>query len=448
MKQFPQLPERAIFATKFAAIAATVGSAVGLGNIWRFPYEAGSNGGGAFMICYLAFVIIIGLPLLCAEFCMGRGTRSGIIGAYSKLKGGLIGRTAGYMSIMSSLMILSFYSVVAGWTMEYCFSSALGHLDFSDRLSGHDQFNQLTTGLRPLFWTILFLACNMLILFKGITKGIERASNIMTPLLFLLLIIFCIYSFTLPAFSEGVTFLFKPDFGHITPSVLLNAMGQAFFSLSLGVGCMMTYASYFNKRNNLVKTAVSTVMLDSTVAILAGIIIFPAIFSFGMTPEAGPTLVFEVLPSIFAQLPGGQLLSTMFFLLLLVASLTSTISMSEISITALCDEKKISRRKATIISSSISLTGGILCSLSFGPLNQFKIAGLTLFNLFDYATSNILMPLGGLILAIFMGWMVDQRFITDNLATKPIVSNTLIFLLRWICPVAIVLIFMNSIGIL
>lgn len=448
MKDKSKTSDRAIFATKFAAVAATVGSAVGLGNIWRFPYEAGANGGGAFMLCYLACVFIVGLPVLCAEFCMGRGTRSGIIGAYTKLKGGLVGRAAGYMSIVSSLMILSFYSVVAGWTLEYCISSALGQLDFTDRVSGHAQFLEMTTGYRPLLWTILFLVCNMFILFKGVTKGIERASNIMTPLLFVLLIVFCIYSTTLPAFREGISFLFNPDFSQITPSVLLNAMGQSFFSLSLGLGCMMTYASYFNRKNNLAKTATTTVLLDSAVAILAGILIFPAIFSFGLSPEAGPTLVFEVLPYIFAQLPGGMILSTLFFLLLLVASLTSTISMSEISITTLCDEKNISRPKATLISSTVAIAGGTLCALSFGPLAHVKITGMTLFGLFDYATSNIMLPLGGLIVAIFVGWKVKRGFITDNLGAAPLFERILIFSLRWICPIAILIIFLNSIGLI
>ncbi|MEZ3551288.1 MAG: sodium-dependent transporter [Muribaculaceae bacterium] len=444
--------DRAVFATKFAAIATTVGSAIGLGNIWRFPYEAGIHGGGAFMICYLAFVFIIGVPVLCAEFCMGRQTRSNITGAYNKLAPGSKWHLAGYIGILASVLILSFYSVVAGWTIEYCVSSMFGSLDFSDRETGHEQFMQLTTGWRPVVWTVVFLLCNFYILMRGVTKGIERASYILMPLLFILLVAFCINSFTLPGFTEGITFLFSPDFSKIDASVLLGALGQAFFSLSLGLGCMTTYASYFNNNSRLGKTAVMTATLDSLVAILAGVIIFPAVFSFGLSPEAGPTLVFEVLPFIFNQLPGGVVWSTLFFLLLFLASLTSTISMSEISITFFCEEKRMSRKKATIVSSLIALFGGLLCALSFGPLSNFTIFGHTFFSLFDYLSSNICLPLGGMICSLFVGWVVDKRVIRNQFTNggkeKFPFLRMLVFCLRWVCPTAIFLIFLNSIGIL
>lgn len=443
---------RAVFSTRFGAVATTVGSAVGLGNIWRFPYEAGVHGGGAFMICYLAFVLLIGVPLLTAEFCMGRGTRSNIFGAYRKLGGGRIAHFTGPLGILASLLILSFYSVVAGWTIEYCLSSISGQLDFSNSEVGHGQFLELTTGWRPLIWTVIFLCCNFFILIGGVTKGIERASNILMPLLFILLVAFCINSFTLPGFKDGISFLFTPDFSKITPSVLLGAMGQAFFSLSLGLGCMMTYASYFNSRNRLGKTAVTTAVLDSSVAILAGVIIFPAVFSFGLSPEAGPTLVFEVLPYIFNQLPGGMIWSTLFFLLLFLASLTSTVSMSEISISYFCDEKGMNRRKATIFSSLIALCGGILCALSFGALDDFTVFGLTIFNLFDYLSSNVCLPIGGFICSLFVGWHVNQKFteseLTDNGKNKFPLMKAFLFFLRWLCPVAIFLIFLNTIGII
>ncbi|MCH5223956.1 MAG: sodium-dependent transporter [Muribaculaceae bacterium] len=443
---------RAMFATRFGAIAATVGSAVGLGNIWRFPYEAGIHGGGAFLICYLVFVFVIGVPVLCAEFCMGRGTRSNVFGAYRKLAPGKRWDYLGVLGIIASLLILSFYSVVAGWTIEYLINSVTGSLNFSSMEGGHNQFNELTTGWRPILWTVIFLCFNFLILIAGVTKGIERASNILMPLLFLLLVAFCINSFFMSGFADGIEYLFYPDFSKITPSVLLGAMGQAFFSMSLGLGCMMTYASYFNNRNKLGKTALTTAILDSLVAILAGIVIFPAVFTFGLTPSAGPTLVFEVLPHIFSQLPAGILWSTLFFLLLFLASLTSTVSMSEISISFFCEEKKMSRIKATILSSFISLCGGILCALSFGPLENFKIFGKDFFNLFDYISSNIFLPLGGMGCSIFLGWMVDKNFVsnqfTDYGKTKFHLLGLLVFSLRWVCPAAILLIFLNSIGLI
>jgi len=404
------------------------------------------------MICYLAFVFLIGVPVLCAEFIMGRGTRSNIFGAYRKMRPGHNWHLAGYIGILASILILSFYSVVAGWTIEYCLSSLFGQLNFSNTEIGHGQFVRLTTGWRPVVWTVVFLACNFFILIGGVTKGIERASNILMPLLFIILIAFCINSFTLPGFQEGVTFLFRPDFSKITPSVLLGALGQAFFSLSLGLGCMMTYASYFSSDNRLGKTAVTTAVLDSMVAILAGVIIFPAVFSFGISPEAGPTLVFEVLPYIFNQLPGGAIWSTLFFLLLFLASLTSTVSMSEISITYFCEENRWSRKKSTVVSSLIGLAGGLLCALSFGPLSDFTVCGMTFFSLFDHLSSNVCLPIGGMILSIFTGWHIDRKFVKDQLTDfgkyRFPLLRPLVFFLRWICPSAIFLIFLNSIGII
>lgn len=443
---------RAVFATRFGAVATTVGSAVGLGNIWRFPYEAGQHGGGAFMICYMAFVFVIGVPLLCAEFSMGRGTRSNIFGAYRKLRPGRNWHLAGYNGIIASMLILSFYSVVAGWTVEYSLASLLGRLDFSSEAVGHGQFLKLTTGWRPVIWTVIFLACNFLILIRGVTKGIERASNVLMPLLFVLLVAFCINSFTMPGFGDGVRFLFSPDFSQISPRVLLGALGQAFFSLSLGLGCMMTYGSYFSASNRLGKTAATTAILDSSVAILAGVIIFPAVFSFGLSPEAGPTLVFEVLPYIFNQLPGGIVWATLFFLLLFLASLTSTVSMSEISIAYFCEEKGYTRRKSTIVSTIIALGGGVLCAMSFGPLSDLEIFGMTVFNLFDFLSSNICLPIGGGICSVFLGWFVDRRFLRNQMTNEGRISfrflGVLAFCLKWVCPIAILLIFLNSIGLL
>lgn len=444
--------ERAVFSTKIAAVATTVGSAVGLGNIWRFPYEAGVHGGGAFMICYLGFVLLIGIPVLCAEFLMGRGTRSNVFGAYRKLAPGTKWDYLGILGIIASLMILSFYAVVAGWTAEFCLASISGDLNFTTAEARHEGFMIMTSGVNSIVWTLIFLTFNFLILIGGVTKGIERASNILMPIFFLLLIAFCVNSFFMPGFKDGIQYLFYPDFSEITPSVILGALGQAFFSLSLGLGCMMTYASYFNNKNRLGKTAVTTALLDTVVAILAGVIIFPAVFSFGLSPEAGPTLVFEVLPHIFFQLPGGMFWSTLFFLLLFLASLTSTVSMSEISISYFCEEKGMSRSRATVLSTGISLFGAMLCALSFGALSDFKIFGLDFFNLFDYLSSNIFLPVGGFFCSIFVGWLVDRKFIknqlTDNGTFKFQMLGILVFFLRWICPVAIFLIFLNSIGII
>ncbi len=443
---------RALFATRFGAIAATVGSSVGLGNIWRFPYEAGIHGGGAFLLCYMICVFLLGIPVLCAEYAMGRGTRSNVFGAFLKLSPEGHWRWSGYLGIIASFLIISFYSVVAGWTVEYLIWSATGQLDFSDPAMVHDQFVTLTSGWRPVVWTLIFLFANFGVVSAGVSKGIEKMSNVMMPLLFLLLIAFCINSCFLPGLGEGMKFLFKPDFSQLSSSVVLGALGQAFFSMSLGLGCMMTYASYFSKDTRLGKTAMISAVLDSSVAILAGVIIFPAVFSFGLSPTAGPTLVFEVLPHIFMKLPGGVIWSTLFFLLLFIASITSTVSMSEISISFFCDEKKKTRRTGTLLSALIATVGGVLCALSMGPLSEIKIFGLTFFNLFDYVSSNILLPVGGFIIAIFVGWFMDKKFLqkefTNNGQFPFPMLNPLRFALRYLCPIAIFLIFLNSLGII
>lgn len=445
---------RALFRTRFGAVAATVGSAVGLGNIWRFPYEAGTHGGGAFLVCCLIFTFLLGIPVVCAEFIIGRGARSNAITAFDRLShGARFWSVAGYLSVIGSILILGFYSVVAGWTAEYFFESLTGQLNLSSQQEFHAHFAEFCEGnWRPALWTLLFLAVNFAVLMRGVAKGIERISNILMPVLFVILLVFCVNSLTLEGASRGLRFLFKPDWSQLNAGTILAALGQSFFSLSLGIGCMITYASYFSDKANLVQNATVTAVLDSLVALLAGVIIFPAVFTFGVSPEAGPTLVFEVLPSIFAQLPGGMLWSILFFFLLTIASLTSTISMSEISIAFLTDHYKMKRTAATCLNTGIALVLGIACALSFGVLSDFTIAGKTLFNLLDYVASNIIMPLGGVLISVFVGWVIQRKYATDQLTNHGTLRSALapvvLFSLRWIAPVAILLVFLRSIGLL
>ena len=452
MKKTDNHNKRAVFGSRFAAVATTVGSAVGLGNIWRFPYETGIHGGSAFILCYLCFALMVGVPVLIAEFILGRSTRSNILGAYRKLTPGKKWYRAGYLGIVASLLIMGFYAVVAGWTLEYFIQSITGNLDFSSEAAGHNQFMSLTSGWRTVLWTVLFSLCNYAILVRGVTRGIEKLSNILMPVLFVILIIFCVRSFFLPGFNEGMQFLFTPDLSKITPSTLLGALGQAFFSLSLGVGTMITYSSYFNDKTNLQQTAVTTMLLDSAVAILSGVIIFPAVFSFGISPTAGPTLVFEVLPNIFHSMAGGIFWSSLFFFLLFLASLTSTISMCEISISFLSEEKKLGRKTATTVACATGLLLSLGCALSLGPWQDFTICGMTLFNLFDYVASNVLMPIGGMIGSIFVGWLIDRRYIREQLGDESNHSfhwlKPLTFILRWICPAAIFLVLLDSSGLI
>lgn len=444
--------DRAQFTTRLGIIATTVGSAVGLGNIWRFPYEAGVHGGGAFMLIYIIFIFLLGVPVICAEFIMGRETRSNIFGAFRKLSDSRQWAWVGYIGILASLMILSFYSVVAGWTLEYFFQSISGAMNDVSPTDRHVVFDTFASGWRSPVWTIIFLIINACIMLRGVQKGIEKFSNILMPALFILLIIFCINSLTLPGAGKGLEFLFVPDFSKVTPDVLLGALGQAFFSLSLGLGTMLTYGSYFSSKTPLVKSAATTAVLDTLVAILAGVIIFPAVFSFNAEPSAGPKLVFEVLPSIFMQLPFGIVWSTLFFFLLFLASLTSTISMSEIAIAFFTEQLGMTRKKATILNCGIAMVFGTICAFSFGSLSGVKIFGLTFFDLFDYISSNILLPLGGMLISIFVGWVIDRKIVKAQLqgtgALLPWVLNLIVFSLRYIAPIGIAMVFFAGLGII
>lgn len=443
---------RAQFATRLGVIATTVGSAVGLGNIWRFPYEAGVHGGGAFLIIYIGFIFIIGVPVICAEFIMGRSTRRNIFGAFRMLHGVRQWAWVGYMGIIASMLILSFYSVVAGWTIEYFVQSFTGAIDAVGDGQRHQVFDTFSTGYKPVVWTLVFLLCNALILLRGVQKGIEKVSNVLMPVLFAILIIFCVNSLFMEGAAEGLSFLFRPDFSQVTSSVLIGALGQAFFSLSLGLGTMLTYSSYFSNSTPLVKSASLTATLDTCVAILAGVIIFPAVFTFHNEPAAGPKLVFEVLPEIFHQLPFGIAWSTLFFFLLFLASLTSTISMSETVVAFCTDQFGISRRKAVVLSTGAAMTLGSLCALSFGPLSDVKIFGLTVFNLFDYLSSNILLPLGGMCISIFVGWFLDKNVVKAQLTGEgtlsPWLLRIIVFSLRFIAPAGILIVFLAGLGVL
>lgn len=439
---------RAQFATRIGVIAASVGSAIGLGNIWRFPYEAGQHGGGAFLLIYILFVFAIGVPIICSEFLIGRSSHSNVLGAFQKLEQkGSKWHLISYVGILSSLMILSFYSVVAGWTLEYTIQSVAGGLKDSSPDYLANYFQEFTTqSNRSLMWTIVFLLLNYLIIRKGLKNGIERMSNIMTPLLFVILLVFCVNSLMMPGAADGLKFLFVPDFSKITPKVMLGALGQAFFSLSLGVSTLITYASYFKKDVPLVRSASIIAGLDTLFAIVAGLIIFPALFTYGIEPTEGPKLVFEVLPYIFSQTPGGQIWAAAFFFLLFLASITSTISMSEISISFFCEEWKMTREKASMLNTVIAIVFGSLCALSFGAAADWKIFGMTVFDLFNFTTANLLMPVCGIVFAIFAGWFMDKKLVRSQLTNDETLKvrtyKSIVFSLRYIAPLAILSIFL------
>lgn len=438
---------RALFATKIGVIAASVGSAIGLGNIWRFPYEVGQHGGGAFLMIYLLVVLIVGIPLICSEFVIGRASHTNVLRTFKRLqKKGSRWHWVSYVAITSSLMILSFYSVVAGWTLEYSLSSLFGALSEPSEAFYSQYFADFTSNsYRPLIWTILFLAINYAILRRGLHNGIEKMSNIMTPMLFIILMVFCVRSLLMPGAIDGLKFFFIPDFSKIDSNVVLGAMGQAFFSLSLGVSTLMTYASYFDEKVPLVRSASIIASLDTLFAIVAGLIIFPALFTYNMEPTEGPKLVFEVLPYIFSHVAGGQIWAAAFFFLLFLASITSTISMSEISISFFSEEFGLSREKSSLLNFIIAVVFGALCALSFGLLSDFKICGQTIFDLFNNITANYLMPLCGIFFSIFAGWLMDKQLLKDQLTNRGQVANSfykpITICLKYIAPIAILMIF-------
>ncbi len=447
------MTKRVGFATRIGAIAAAVGSAVGLGNIWRFPYEAGNNGGGAFILVYICCIIVMGIPVILSEFIIGRSTHSNMKAALLKLSPGKKYYLFTYICIIGSFVVMGFYSVVCGWIIEYLYQAALGHLSNHTPEEYSNMFTSLVSNpWRCVGWTVLFLILNFLVMSRGIEKGIERVASIMMPLLFLILIIFCVNSLLLPGASKGLKFLFYPDFSELTMRGVLDAFGQAFLSLSIGISCLVTYSSYFKDDTSLTKDATTVAVLDTLVAILSGVMIFPAVFSFGLEPTAGPRLIFEVLPTIFQQMPGGYIWALLFFLLVFFASLTSTISLSEIPITFLIEEHKMSRPHAIAWAALFTFVLALFAALSFNVLDDIKLFGKNIFDMMDYAASNIFMLLGGLFTAVYVGWVLDRKVVHEQMTNggrlKGRMEPFLIFCLRFAAPISIIFIFLYLTGII
>lgn len=443
--------KRATFGSKIGTILASVGSAVGLGNIWRFPYEAGQNGGGAYLVIYLACVLLIGLPLMMTEFFAGRHTRKNAVGAFGVLSRRKGWKIIGYMGILSAFMILGFYSVVSGWTLEYIREAASGAMSGKTAaMFARDYTGFITHPWRPLLWLVLTNTIAHLVIVSGVKGGIERASKLMMPLLFVILLVLCVRSLTLPGAGEGLAFLFKPDFSAITPGAVLSALGQAFFSLSLGMAIMITYGSYFDAQTNIRNTALSVTLLDTLVAILAGVMIFPAVFTFGIAPGEGPGLVFITLPNIFAQLPLPGLWSFIFFVLLALASLTSIISIHEPCTAYISERFRLPRRWAALVVTASATVLAVFASLSLGAWKGVSLFGMSLFDFLDFASAKVLMPLGSMLLAVFTGWFIDKKILekelSNNGALRVRYLGWLTFTLKYVAPVAITLIFLYGLG--
>lgn len=437
---------------KLSAVLVTAGSSVGLGNIWRFPYVAGDNGGGAFLVIYIVCVLLLGLPLMLAEFSVGRSTRLNAVGAYRALAPRWT--PLGYNNVLTAFMILGFYFVVSGWTGAYVVRSLTGELaHFTQPGQYAASFDTLVAGpWRPVVYTCAFVLMTHLVIALGVEKGIERSARVLMPLLLAMLVILAVRALFMPGAGEGVRFLFHPDFSKVTPRTVLVALGQAFFSLSIGLGGMVTYASYFKSDTNLRHTAFNVTLIDTLVAVLAGLVIFPAVFSAGIAPAAGPSLVFITLPGIFNAMPGAMIWSTIFFVLLAVAALTSTISLHEVLTVYVHEEWHLSRRAAAWLTTGATALLASLASLSLGAWDALRIGSLNLFDALDFATANVLLPLGGLFISLFTGWVLDRRLLrrelTNDGALRGRIVPLFVFLLRWVCPVVLLLVFLDNLHIL
>ncbi|MBE6274393.1 MAG: sodium-dependent transporter [Bacteroides sp.] len=447
--------DRASFGSKIGAILAAAGSAVGLGNIWRFPYEAGNHGGAAFILIYLACVFIMGMPIMIAEFTVGRRAKASTGRAFGLLANNSKWNFIGMLGVLAGLLILGYYSVVAGWTLEYIIASVTnGFADKTpeDFVAAFQTFSQ--DPIRPVIWLLAFLFFTHFIVVKGVKDGIEKSAKIMMPVLFILIVVLAICSMTLPNASKGLEFLLKPDFSKVNADVFLGAMGQAFFSLSLGMGCLSTYASYFGSDTRLGKTALSVGVIDTFVAILAGLIIFPAAFSVGIQPDAGPSLIFITLPNVFQQAFGGipflaMIFSLLFYVLLALAALTSTISLHEVVTAYLNERFKIGRNRAAMLVTGFCIVTGILSSLSLGAWDA-KFFSLSFFDLLDFVTAKLMLPLGGLLVCLFVGWYLKRSVSYEELTNYGLQKATYfpiyMFILRYFAPIAITLIFVNELG--
>ena len=441
------------FGSKFGIIAAAAGSAVGLGNIWKFPYVAGQNGGGAFLVVYLLFIVAIGLPVMLSEFSIGRRAQRNAIGSFKKLGPGTPWYLVGVMGVAAAFLILSFYSAVAGWTLEYISKSVTNAFAERNEAELNQMFVSFISGTwRPLFWQFLFMAMTALIVAAGIKKGIEQYTKVLMPLLVIMIVILCIRSVTLPGAVEGLAFLFRPDFSALSADAVLSALGQAFFSLSLGMGTLITYGSYIGKNDNLSATVVQVSAADTIIAIMAGVAIFPAVFAFGIDPGEGPGLVFITLPNIFQQMPGGYFFALIFFVLLAVAALTSSISVLEVVVAYFVEELHLTRRRATVLAAVMISVLGVFCTLSFGVMSEVSILGMVFFDLMDFTASNLLLPLGGFFIVMFVGWYLGwgptRREISNEGEMKLGYFPVFMFLVKFVAPFAITMVFIYGLGLL
>jgi NSS family neurotransmitter:Na+ symporter len=444
------------FGSRLGVILATAGSAVGLGNVWRFPYMAGENGGAAFMGVYIVCVLLLGLPCMVSEFIIGRHAGANTMRAYGEI-GGRGWRLVGMLGVLTAFLITGYYAVVSGWCLEYIWASLTG------RLLGTPEYVQQyfadfsTDAWRPVVWTVLFFAATHLVITRGVQRGIERASKLLMPTLFVLLVALVVASCMLPGAGRGIAFLFQPDFSKVTKDVFLGALGQSFYSMSIAMGCLCTFASYFSRETDLGRSAMQIALIDSAVAILAGLMIFPAAFSAGVRPDSGPALVFITLPNVFTQVFSSMpllawVMPLLFYALLSLAALTSLISLHEVSTAFFSEELHITRHRAALLVSVCCCVIGVFCSLSLGAVEGLSVMGMPLFDLFDFVTGQVFLPIGGFLTCVFLGWFAPHSVVRGEFMQGGTLSgryfHAYLLLVKYVCPTAIAAIFLHQLGII
>ena len=431
-------------------ILAASGSAVGLGNVWKFPYITGQNGGGAFVLVYLVCIAIVGLPIMLAEFTIGRKTNLNPVGAFQKLRPGTAWMGIGFMGVLAGFLILSFYGVVGGWTLAYVVNALTHSLDqFTNPADAGKFFGSFIGNTdKVLFYHALFMVMTVAIVIKGVHGGIEKACSVLMPTLVIMLVILMIRALTLDGAMAGLKFYLYPDFSKLTGDSVLLAMGQAFFSLSLGMGAMLTYGSYLPPEENLTSATLYVVLFDTLIALLMGLVIFPAVFAMGLEPTEGPGLVFSVLPAVFTGMPFGWAASILFFTLLAIAALTSAISLLEVVVAYFIDQKGWGRNKAVLVMGGVIFAIGIPSGLSFGLLADFKPLGMSFFDHVDNIASNYLLPIGGMMTAIFVGWVWGTREAHKEIERHETTFHWAAyweFVVRYIAPIAVAIVFLSKI---
>lgn len=447
-----QLSAREGFGSTLGVIAATLGSAVGLGNIWKFPYITGENGGAAFILIYLLCVCLIGLPVMVSEFIIGRRSDAAAVGAFKRLAPGTPWFFNGLSGTLVAFLIMCYYTSVAGWVYAYIFKALSGSLETSDPKVSEQVFTSFITGVwSPLIWQWIVLIVTGTVILAGVKNGIERMTKTLLPILFVLLIACVIRALTLPGASEGLAFLFRPDFSKITGATVLAALGLAFFKLSVGMGAMTTYGSYIGKNESLIGTGVKVVLADTMVSLLAGMAIFPAVFDFGFNPDGGPPLLFMTIPMVFNAMPFGHIFLTLFFVLASIAATGAMISLFNVPVAYLNEERGWSRKTATVFTALAMALVGSTATLSNSLLADIKIFGLTMFDLFGFATDNLLLPLTGLALAIFAGWRLSRWDVMDELSNSGSLNNKTaagcyVFVVKYVAPITIIIVLLNGLG--